>query len=250
MSAETENTDTARYAWHDFEEDESTDAIPDKYVLTITEDGEEFATIVHRTTDGAYPIDGPLAERKRRNAARIVRLLNADPAGTDIILRAAEAMFQIDRALGTDMRHFDGPEMVLLRDALVATKPPITKPPVPTTHINTEPSIPGATPFNGNLLATLGLRQEPEKGYWRIPGTGWRIYDATWTRDSAPYVWGYDHDEDGKDYGEVHSLTAALESILWAEEQGMGDNTGYAKITVPAIQRLISALAASGRVEA
>ena len=35
------------YRWSDFEEDISTDAIPDKYIITITQDWEEIATIVH-----------------------------------------------------------------------------------------------------------------------------------------------------------------------------------------------------------
>jgi len=65
-----------RYAWQDFEEDQSTDAVPDKYVLTITEDGEEYATIVHRTVGGKYPLDGEMARHKRARAERIVFLLN------------------------------------------------------------------------------------------------------------------------------------------------------------------------------
>jgi len=67
-----------RYAWEDFEEDQSTDAIEDKYILTITEDREEYATIVHRTAGGKYPLDGEVARRKRARAERIVRLLNME----------------------------------------------------------------------------------------------------------------------------------------------------------------------------
>lgn len=111
--------------------------------------------------------------------------------------------------------------------------------PAPTDH---GLSIPGATPFDGALLDTLGLRRE--RGLWRIPGTGWRIYDATAARRGDPFVWGYDHDEDGKEYGEVHSLSHALAGILWAEEEGLGDNKGYAQITVPTIKRLIAELSA------
>lgn len=67
------------FGWADFTEDESTDAIPDKFILTITdEDGEEFATIVRRTVDGEYPLDGGLASQKRANAQRIVNALNRE----------------------------------------------------------------------------------------------------------------------------------------------------------------------------
>jgi DNA/RNA-binding domain of Phe-tRNA-synthetase-like protein len=63
------------YAWEDFTEDESTDAIPGKYILTITEGGEEFATIVHRVTP-SHPLDGWLMWEKRRRAEQIVKALN------------------------------------------------------------------------------------------------------------------------------------------------------------------------------
>ena len=66
----------ARYGFYDFEEDEF-DNIEDKYILTIMKDDEEFATIVHRTVGGKYPLDGPDAERKRTNAKNLVDLLNA-----------------------------------------------------------------------------------------------------------------------------------------------------------------------------
>lgn len=66
------------YEWRDFEEDDSTDEIQDKFILAIVdEDGEEVAVIVHRTCDGRHPLDGPVAERKRQNAERIVNALNA-----------------------------------------------------------------------------------------------------------------------------------------------------------------------------
>lgn len=73
-------------AWLDFEPepditgDGSGD--PDKWILTIA-DGlgtsdwpEEVAVIVHRTCDGKYPIDGDLANKKRRNAQAICDALN------------------------------------------------------------------------------------------------------------------------------------------------------------------------------
>jgi hypothetical protein len=65
----------AVYGWEDFEPDVSTDAIPDKYILTITLDGEEVAVIVHRATE-AHPYDGGLMQEKRRRAQEIVETLN------------------------------------------------------------------------------------------------------------------------------------------------------------------------------
>lgn len=73
---------SARYGWVDFELDWSTDAIPDKYVLTIAEldeygnAAEELAVIVHRASPAA-PVDGEGANRKRRTAEHIVAALNA-----------------------------------------------------------------------------------------------------------------------------------------------------------------------------
>lgn len=72
----------AKYGWSDFEEDVSTDAIPDKFILTIgelDEDGYldgEIAIIVHRTCNGKFPLDGPVAEAKREQARMIVSALN------------------------------------------------------------------------------------------------------------------------------------------------------------------------------
>lgn len=63
------------YDWTDFEEDESSDAIPDKWILTIREGGEELAVIVHRHSE-RYPIDGVLADEKRERAQFIVDALN------------------------------------------------------------------------------------------------------------------------------------------------------------------------------
>lgn len=71
-----------RYRWLDFEPepditgDGSGD--PDTHYLTILDpDGEEYAVICHRTVGGKYPLDGPLADVKRRNAQNIVDALNA-----------------------------------------------------------------------------------------------------------------------------------------------------------------------------
>lgn len=68
-----------RYAFHDFDLDDSSDAIPHKYVLEIEDlhTGDEVAVIVHRTEGGRFPLDGHVAEKKRRNARMIVDALNA-----------------------------------------------------------------------------------------------------------------------------------------------------------------------------
>ncbi|GIL25489.1 hypothetical protein [Actinocatenispora comari] len=63
-----------------FEDDCSTDAIPDKYPLTINSpDGEELAVDVHRTCGGRYPLGGPTAEYNRHHAAMIRDALNRRP---------------------------------------------------------------------------------------------------------------------------------------------------------------------------
>lgn len=74
--------ESPQYGWNDFEPepgmtgDGSGD--PEKHFLTIVDpDGEEYASIVHRTAGGRFPIDGPVAEQKRRNAQNIVDALNA-----------------------------------------------------------------------------------------------------------------------------------------------------------------------------
>lgn len=97
-------------------------------------------------------------------------------------------------------------------------------------------------PFSADRLTHIGMKHDTERECWRIPGTGWRIYDATHTRlDDGLYPWGYDHDEEGRGYGEVESLHEALVDIRYYEERGEGDNLGYAGITIPAIERCIQA---------
>lgn len=50
----------------------------DKYILTIqTADGDEWASIIHRTDGGRFPLDGPVAEEKMGRAQLIVAALNA-----------------------------------------------------------------------------------------------------------------------------------------------------------------------------
>lgn len=80
-----ERDDRPRYGVFGFDRDDSTDTIPDKYILTIAEieydedgeitDQEEIATIVHRALDD-FPIDGEVAQQKLRDAHLIVDLLN------------------------------------------------------------------------------------------------------------------------------------------------------------------------------
>src|SRR4051794_23896356 len=79
------------FGWLDFEpEPDGTgdgSGDPDKHILTIAIGlgtiswPEEIAVIVHRTCDGKYPIDGDLANRKRRHAQIIVAALNHDHDG-------------------------------------------------------------------------------------------------------------------------------------------------------------------------
>lgn len=96
-----------RFGWSDFEEDESTDAIPGKYILTIgTVDengdmsGDELFVIVHREGPGYLSIDGPIAEAKRKRAEALVAMLNegAGWIGGDIgryPYEAAESMAKV-----------------------------------------------------------------------------------------------------------------------------------------------------------
>lgn len=68
-----------RYDWTDFEAEVdlgNTDDREGVYFLTIREDCEEMAVIIHRTYGDAYPLDGISSERKRMNAQRIVDALN------------------------------------------------------------------------------------------------------------------------------------------------------------------------------
>jgi hypothetical protein len=50
---------------------------PDKYILTIRDpEGEEYATIVHRTEGGLFPLDGLVAKEKEQRAVTIVAALD------------------------------------------------------------------------------------------------------------------------------------------------------------------------------
>lgn len=72
---------SGRYDWLDFEpEPDGTgdgSGDPDKHILTIRRDGEEYAIIVHRACYGRYPLDGVVADAKRSRAQHIVDTLNA-----------------------------------------------------------------------------------------------------------------------------------------------------------------------------
>jgi len=68
------------FDWTGWEsEEEATDgpARPDTHFITIREDGEEIAIIVHRTCDGEFPLDGEEAKSKEVMADRIVAALLA-----------------------------------------------------------------------------------------------------------------------------------------------------------------------------
>lgn len=69
----------ARYGWTGWEAETdlgNDDDRQDVHYLTITEDGEEFAVIVHRTVGGKYPLDGPEAKAKEARAQSITAALN------------------------------------------------------------------------------------------------------------------------------------------------------------------------------
>ncbi|MGZ4745668.1 MAG: hypothetical protein ACXVYY_01160 [Oryzihumus sp.] len=68
-----------RYDWLGWEAETDLGNDDDRegvYFLTITEDGEELAVIVHRVCGGKYPLDGPVAQEKEVAAQRIVDALN------------------------------------------------------------------------------------------------------------------------------------------------------------------------------
>jgi hypothetical protein len=74
------NDEDGPFGWWDFdaEPDVTGDGSgdPDKFFITITAHGEEFASIVHRTCGDKYPLNGELAKQKRENAEFIVAALN------------------------------------------------------------------------------------------------------------------------------------------------------------------------------
>lgn len=72
---------TKRYGWIGWEAETDLDNPDDRegvYYLTITEDGEEFAVIMHRVVGGKYPLDGEVAVEKIERAERIVAAMNAN----------------------------------------------------------------------------------------------------------------------------------------------------------------------------
>ena len=74
------DTHPPRYGWHGWAaetENENDDDREGVYYLTITDDGEEMAVIVHRLVGGKFPLDGDVANGKVADAERIVAALNA-----------------------------------------------------------------------------------------------------------------------------------------------------------------------------
>lgn len=68
---------SARFDWVGWEAETDLGNDDDRegvYFLTIRDDDEEIAVIIHRAPDGKYPSD-PIAEGKIRTADRIVRAL-------------------------------------------------------------------------------------------------------------------------------------------------------------------------------
>ena len=74
-----EDSEEPRYGWWDFEQGDSTPA-GYFYITIINPEGDEFATIVHRAS-AQYPIDGDVANEKRKNAQYIVDALNTAEFG-------------------------------------------------------------------------------------------------------------------------------------------------------------------------
>lgn len=84
--------DEGKCTWNDFErEPEMTgdgSGDWDTWYLTIRDErGEEVAVICHRTVGGKFPIDGEVADRKRRNAQVIVDALNENRHGETFAAR-------------------------------------------------------------------------------------------------------------------------------------------------------------------
>ena len=66
------------YDWHGWTAETDNDNDDDRegvYYLTITEGGEEIATIMHRVCGGKYPLDGVVAQQKCADADQIVNAL-------------------------------------------------------------------------------------------------------------------------------------------------------------------------------
>ncbi len=81
------NDETVKFGWFGMEPDDSTDAVPDKYVGTlgtVDSDGmiDEIAVIVHRASP-LFPVDGPMYKKKDANGAALSELLNLALAWAD-----------------------------------------------------------------------------------------------------------------------------------------------------------------------
>lgn len=84
---------STRYRWWGWAAETDLDNDDDRegvYYLTIGDDEDELAIIVHRTVGGKYPLDGDVANSKVVRAQRIVDALNAtdeSPAPEVIVMR-------------------------------------------------------------------------------------------------------------------------------------------------------------------
>lgn len=71
----------ARYGWTDWQSEEGElgpEGRKGVYWIEIVDpEGNEYAVIVHRTVDGQFPLDGPVAKEKEARAQQIVDALNA-----------------------------------------------------------------------------------------------------------------------------------------------------------------------------
>lgn len=107
---------TRTYGWFGWDAETDSGNNDDRqgvHHITITEDGEEYATITHRTVEGKYPLDGEVAQEKLARAKRITAALNAFDGDAGIhgvaqtITFGADLVTTFARAL-TGLVHDDG----------------------------------------------------------------------------------------------------------------------------------------------
>lgn len=84
------------FSWTDWEAETDLDNPDDRegvYFLTIWAGGDEWAVLIHRVCDGAYPLDGHDACEKQARAQFIVDALNcSEPAAEHIPGRPVTVM--------------------------------------------------------------------------------------------------------------------------------------------------------------
>lgn len=102
------STNEPRYGWQDFADDDSSDAVPGKQILTITDEGEELAVIVHRHVATLH--NERMMDAKRESAQAIVDALNAALAPAALHDRAIGSA--ADKFFGERLPFWDESEYV------------------------------------------------------------------------------------------------------------------------------------------